>query len=105
MIPFYQQVAEQATCANAAEHAGEGHRGMNKPVAEDGGETVEDWGSVSDIPIYLSNLPHRRDRFEHSKRLLSETMGFRNVSRLHSIPKLSPGDWTALVESGRMPHW
>ena len=91
MIPFYRQVAEQATRANAAEEAGEtsprdkDHRGMNPPAKEGDGEAVEDCASVRDIPIYISNLPHRRDRFEHSRRLLSETMGFRNVSRLHSI--------------------
>ena len=76
---------------------------MNQPAAEDGGEDVEDWASVRDVPIYLSNLPHRRDRFQHSMRLLRDTLGFRNVSRLYSIPKLSSDRLTALVQSGLSP--
>ena len=76
---------------------------MNQPAAEDGGEDVEDWASVRDVPIYLSNLPHRRDRFQHSVRLLRDTLGFRNVSRLYSIPKLSSDRLTALVQSGLSP--
>jgi hypothetical protein len=76
---------------------------MNQPAAEDGGEYVDDWASVRDVPIYLSNLAHRRDRFQHSVRLLRDTLGFRNVSRLYSIPKLSSDRLTALVQSGLSP--
>ena len=106
MLPFYQQVAHQAYVANAGDVSmsatsekrmagGEQERDRN------GGGEVEqqeelseaNWGQeVGLMGVYVANMPHRRDRLQHTRKLLGQTMGFGNISTLRGMPSLSLHD-------------
>ena len=106
MLPFYQQVAHQAYVANAGDvsmSATSEKRmagGKHERDRSGGGEVEQqeelseaNWGQeVGLMGVYVANMPHRRDRLQHTRKLLGETMGFGNISTVRSMPSLSLHD-------------
>jgi hypothetical protein len=47
--------------------------------------------------VYVANLPRLRDRLQHTRKLLGETMGFGNILTVRSMPSLSLQDAQCLT--------
>jgi hypothetical protein len=106
MMPFYQQVAHQVYAANAADMSMSATSAKSMAGGEQernrrGGGVVEqqkelsqaNWGQeVGLMGAYVANLPRRRDRLQHTRKLLGETMVFGNISTVRSMPSLSLQD-------------
>ena len=106
MVPFYQQVAHHVYAANAADMSmsATSEKSMAGGQQErdrrgDGGVEQQkelsqaNWGQeVGLMGVYVANLPLLRDRLQHTRKLLGETMGFGNILTVRSMPSLSLQD-------------